>query len=94
MPIKPALTLGRPGTILCSHRFLSVECLPPLPRFPPSFIKQETSFAKPYHLRLLFVSRAAESSRPASAVAADKAIVPDDEFSLAKACFRSGLSTL
>ncbi|XAR71348.1 hypothetical protein NMG60_11028561 [Bertholletia excelsa] len=40
-----------------------------------------------HRLRHLFVSRAADSTQPSSVATADKSIVPDDEFSLAKVSF-------
>ncbi|KAK9272199.1 hypothetical protein L1049_002570 [Liquidambar formosana] len=99
MPIKAAVAAlgGGGGTILCSHHQFGLCRLslhpsnsplsPPRPHSrsrPTIFIHQH-----PHHLRLL-ISRAADSTQPSSAAAAvtaDKPIVPDDEFSLAKVSF-------
>ncbi|XP_059670569.1 uncharacterized protein LOC132316078 [Cornus florida] len=93
---------GGGGTVLCSHRIglfsrkyiLSLNrpssTLPrPNPRTGLSiFINQELVFSQSHHrLRLNFIARAADSTQPSSAATADKPIVSDDEFSLAKVSF-------
>ncbi|KAF8407851.1 hypothetical protein HHK36_006988 [Tetracentron sinense] len=99
MPIETAAATvrgGGGGTLLCPFRFgigdrryiLSLDCpstTSPSPTRlrPSSFIKQSSISAKPSHLRLVFIARAADSTQPS----VDKAIVPDEEFSLAKVSF-------
>lgn len=68
--------------LLNHHRcFLSTH-----PPSPPPLLA-----GKRHRIKLTFVSRAADSTQPSSAPAsADKAIVTDDEFSLAKVCLLCG----
>ncbi|KAL6994085.1 hypothetical protein U1Q18_012190 [Sarracenia purpurea var. burkii] len=94
---------GGAATVLCSHRFglcnhryfLSLN-RPSSTACPNSCIKQSFfttehhfhhDLPKPYHQRLIFTSRSADSTQPSSATTVDKPIVPDDEFSLAKVSF-------
>lgn len=95
---------GAGGTLFCSQSFSVFNytqihalnrpslplTLPPLVHKFTTFSNQDSILAKTqYRLRLRVVTKAADSSQPSSAITlSDKAIVPDDEFSLAKVlCF-------
>ncbi|XP_010263011.1 PREDICTED: uncharacterized protein LOC104601403 [Nelumbo nucifera] len=52
-----------------------------------SFLDHASASLKPHQPRLVFVARAVDSTQPSSAAASDKAVVPDNEFSLAKVSF-------
>lgn len=97
MSIKVATALvGGRGTTLCpdhnfgltSRRYLFSSHLSKTSphshsHSPPCiFINQQH-----HHLKLQFITRAADSTQPSSSATLDTAIIPDDEFSLAKVSF-------
>ncbi|CAK9150712.1 unnamed protein product [Ilex paraguariensis] len=91
----------RGGTVLCSHHFVlcnhrnflslnrvSSTAGPNSRTHPSIFSNQEPFFAKSNNsIRFKFISRAADSTQPSSAATADKSVVSDEEFSLAKVSF-------
>lgn len=94
---------GPGGTVFCSRSFtvfnytqIHAQNRPSLPLTIPSLVHKLNSFSNQdsiltktqYRLRLRVVAKAVDSSQPASAItSSNKAIVPDDEFSLAKVSF-------
>ncbi|WMV18155.1 hypothetical protein MTR67_011540 [Solanum verrucosum] len=94
---------GAGGTLFCSQSFavfnntqIHAQIRPSLPLTLPPLVHKLTSFSNQdsilaktqYRLRLKVVTKAADSSQPTSAItSSDKAIVPDEEFSLAKVSF-------
>ncbi|KAJ0098790.1 hypothetical protein Patl1_21483 [Pistacia atlantica] len=89
-----ALSLTRAATTLYSHHHHHQDHRFGLPNHHRCFLSIHPSSPPPlltdkrHRIKLTFISRAADSTQPSSAPAsADKAIVTDDEFSLAKVSF-------